>query len=92
MKTHEVYASYLKAKIFMALSTCEKIETVFRAIQGPIAMYEAFLGNYDDHELHSLSDVKQNAWEDIRDSVPSALSELEAEFRKILGVTPLPIP
>lgn len=49
-------------------------------------MYYGFLGNYDDRELNTLSDVKEDAWKKIRDSVPPALIELEAEFRQLLGV------
>lgn len=85
-RTQEVYASYLKAKIFMAPLTCEKIERVLDGLQDPLVMYYGYLGNYDDHELSSLSDVKDHAWKKIRDSVPPALAELETEFRQILGV------
>ena len=85
-KAHEVYDNYWKAKIFLAPLTCEKIEKVLDGIQDPLVTYYGFLGNYDDHELNTLSGVKEQAWQKIRDSVPSALIELEAEFRQILGV------
>lgn len=83
-KTQDVYSSYSKAKIFMSHLTCEKIERVLDGIQDPLVTYYGFLGNYDDHELNTLSDVKEHAWKDIRDHVPSALRELEAEFRQVL--------
>lgn len=85
-RTQDVYSGYLKAKIFMAPLTCEKIERVLDGLQNPLVMYYGFLGNYDDHELNTLSDVKEDAWKKIRDSVPPALIELEAEFRQLLGV------
>ncbi len=70
----------------MAPLTCEKIERVLDGLQNPLVMYYGFLGNYDDRELNTLSDVKEDAWKKIRDSVPPALIELEAEFRQLLGV------
>ena len=85
-RTQDVYSGYLKAKIFMAPLTCEKIERVLDGLQNPLVMYYGFLGNYDDRELNTLSDVKEDAWKKIRDSVPPALIELEAEFRQLLGV------
>ena len=64
-KVRETYDVYLKAKIFMSPATCEKIERVLRGIEEPVVLYECYLSNYDDHELHTLSDVKDRAWEDI---------------------------
>jgi hypothetical protein len=85
-RTQEVYSNYLKAKIFMAPLTCEKIERVLDGLHNPLLLYYGYLGNYDDHELETLSDVKEHAWKEIRDSVPPALEELETEFRQLLGV------
>jgi hypothetical protein len=45
-----------------------------------------YLKNYDDHELTSLSDRKDEAWRDVSEVVPRALIELEGEFRTVLGV------
>lgn len=86
MKLRQIYEAYLKAKIFLSPLTCEKIEKVLRGIQDPMVMYNLYLGNYDDHELHTLVDVKDHAWKEIRDVVPAALGELESDFRKVLGV------
>jgi len=86
LKVKEVYLCYLKAKIFLAPLTCEKIERVLDGLQDPLVMYYGYLGNYEDHELNTLSDVKEHAWKEIRDSVPPALRELETEFRQVLGV------
>jgi len=66
--------------------TCEKIENVLRGIQDPVVMYHLYLGNYDDHELHTLTDAKDLAWTNIREVVPAALRELESDFRSVLGV------
>ena len=85
-KVKEVYLCYLKAKIFLAPLTCEKIESVLDGLQDPLVMYYGYLGNYEDHELNTLSGVKEQAWKEIRDSVPPALRELETEFRQVLGV------
>lgn len=85
-KLQQTYEAYLKAKIFLSPLTCEKIETVLRGIQDPVVTYNLYLGNYDDHELHTLTDVKDHAWKEIRDVVPAALGELESDFRKVLGV------
>lgn len=85
-KLHHSYEAYLKAKIFLSPLTCEKIEKVLRGIQDPMIMYDLYLGNYDDHELHTLTDVRDHAWKEIRDVVPAALSELESDFRNVLGV------
>lgn len=85
-KLHQTYEAYLKAKIFLSPLTCEKIEKVLRGIEDPMIMYDLYLGNYDDHELHTLTDVKEHAWKEIRDIVPVALGELESDFRNVLGV------
>ncbi|WP_179153004.1 hypothetical protein [Chromohalobacter israelensis] len=85
-KLHQTYGAYLKAKIFLSPLTCEKIEKVLRGIQGSVVMYDLYLGNYDDHELNTLTDVKDIAWKDIQAVVPAALEELESEFRLVLGV------
>jgi len=85
-KLRQTYDAYLKAKIFLSPATCEKIDNVLSGIQDPIVMYDLYLGNYDDHELDTLVDVKDHAWKDIRDVVPAALSDLEFDFRKVLGV------
>lgn len=83
---HQTYAAYHKAKIFLSPLTCEKIEKVLQGIQDPVIMYDLYLENYDDHELNTLTDVKNNAWEGIQTVVPAALNELESEFRLVLGV------
>ncbi len=85
-QSQEVYKSYLKAKIFLAPNTCEMVERVLNGIQYPIAQYHCFLGNYDDHELNTLTDVKEHAWKELQENVLPALRELEAEFRQVLGV------
>lgn len=85
-KLHQTYEAYLKAKIYLSPLTCEKIEKVLQGIQDPVVMYDLYLGNYDDHELHTLTDVKDHAWKDIQEVVPAALSELEFDFRSVLGV------
>jgi len=85
-KFHQTYEAYLKAKIFLSPVTREKIDKVLLGIQDPIVMYNLYLYNYDDHELHTLSDVKDHAWKEIRDVVPAALDELEYDFRQVLGV------
>lgn len=85
-KTRETYQAYYRAKIYMSPGTCEKIKLVLDSFQEPVFTYECFLGNYDDHELHTLADVKNHSWKEIRENVPGALRELESEFRKVLGV------
>lgn len=85
-KLRQTYDAYLKAKIFLSSLTCEKIDRVLQGIQDPVVRYNLFLGNYDDHELHTLTDVKDQAWKDIQEVVPAALSELESDFRSVLGV------
>ncbi len=62
------------------------VERVLNGIQYSIGQYQAFLGNYDDHELNTLIDVKENAWKELEETVPPALRELETEFRQVLGV------
>ncbi|MDH1291375.1 hypothetical protein N5C43_08900 [Comamonas terrigena] len=84
-KSQEVYKIYLKVKIFMTPETCELVERVLNGIQDPIALYKGFLGNYEDHELNTLVDVKEYAWKDVQEVFRPALRELEAEFRQILG-------
>ncbi len=85
-KSQEVYKSYLKAKIFLTPNTCDIVERVLNGIQDPIAQYSGFLSNYDDHELNTLTDVKEHAWKELQETVRPALRELEAEFRQVLGV------
>lgn len=86
MKFHQTYEAYLKAKIFLSPLTCEKIEKVLHGIQDPVVMYDLYLKNYDDHELNTLTDVKDYAWRDIQAVVPAAIRELESDFRSVLGV------
>jgi hypothetical protein len=85
-KIRQTYGAYLKAKIFLSPKTCEKIEAVLGGIEDPIIMYNLYLKNYEDHELHSLRDVKEHAWEELQKVVPDALKELEIDFRNVLGV------
>jgi len=85
-KFRSTYDSYLKARVFLSPASCERIDQVLQGIQGPIVRYELFLRNYDDHELHSLVDVKNGAWREIQAVVPPALLELESDMRKLLGV------
>jgi len=86
VKVWDVYAKYKKAKIFLNTKTCQKIEEVISGIEEPTIMYSAYLGNYDDDELHTLKDVKKHAWEELRERVTPAMQELENEFRSVLGV------
>jgi len=81
-----VYKTYLKSKIFLHLQTCQKTEAVLNAFQDPTAMYYGFLGVYDDHELSSLTDIKDHAWDELQERLIPAMNELEGEYRSILGV------
>ena len=85
-KLHNTYNAYLKAKIFLSNNTCDAIEKVLNGIQNPVIMYSLYLGNYEDNELSTLIDVKERAWKEILEVVPSALRELESDFRQVLGV------
>lgn len=85
-KLRQTYEAYLKAKIFLSPLVCEKIEEVLRGIQDSVITYDLYLGNYDDHELNTLTDVKDSAWKYIQGVVPAALKELESDFRLVLGV------
>lgn len=85
-KIQSTYSIYLKTKIFLSRETCEKVEDVLNAFEDPLITYYGFLWNYDDHELHTLADVKERSWKDIRLKVLPAMEELESEFRTVLGV------
>lgn len=84
-KIQTLNTNYMKAKIFLEPLTCQKIESVLESFRSPVAIYKGYLANYDDHELESLSDVKDYAWKEVLENVPQALRELETEFRAILG-------
>ena len=85
-KIQSTYSTYLKARIFLSHETCEKVEDVLHAFQDPLTTYYGFLGNYDDNELHTLVDVKDHSWKELRSKVLPAMKELESEFRTVLGV------
>lgn len=85
-KIQSTYSTYLKTRIFLNHETCEKVEDVLNAFQDPLTTYYSFLGNYDDHELHTLADVKNHSWKELRSKVFPAMKELESEFRTVLGV------
>ena len=85
-KVCAVNTEYLKAKIYISPQTCEVIKDVIDPFRSSIQMYYAYQHNYDDHELDTISDVKDRSWKEIEESVNPAMKELEEEFRKLLGV------
>lgn len=85
-KGREVHSAFLRTKIFLTPQTSEILERVLHGLKEPVETYNMYLKNYDDHELHSLSDRKDEAWREVGEVVPRALVELENEFRAVLGV------
>jgi hypothetical protein len=85
-KIRLTYSTYLRARIFLSHETCKKVEEVLDSLQDPLTTYYVYLGNYDDDELHSLIDVKERSWKELRVKVTPAMKELESEFRTVLGV------
>ena len=84
-KTQDVYGAYLKTRIFLTEETCVQIEDVLNSIQDPLVRYFAISGNYDDDELHTLSDVKFSSLKEMGEKVPPAMLLVEKEFRKLIG-------
>ncbi len=85
-KIQSTYSTYLKTRIFLSHETCGKVEDVLHAFQDPLTTYYGFLGNYGDNEPHTLVDVKDHSWKELRSKVLPAMKELESEFRTVLGV------
>lgn len=83
-KVQNFYKKYQHTRIFLNEETCESIESAIRAIEHPSNLYSGFIRNYDDDELHTLTDVRELAWKEMHDKLPSALEKLEEEFRSIL--------
>lgn len=80
------YNAYQKSRIYLTSLTCEKIDNFFESIEGPVIRYWTFQGVYDDHELNSLSDIKNGAWKEISSKLPSVVKEVENEFKRLLGI------
>ncbi|MBV6754525.1 hypothetical protein KV580_29860 [Pseudomonas chlororaphis] len=85
-RIQSTYLTYHKTRIFLSHETCAKVEDVLDALQDPLTTYYGFLGNYDDDELHTLADVKDHSWKELRSKIFPAMKELESEFRTVLGV------
>jgi sensor c-di-GMP phosphodiesterase-like protein len=84
-KLRGVYTDYVKAKIFLSPDTCVKIELVINHVQDSVLAYHGTLAVYDDHELSSLVEFKNNMWQELNEHLPQAISELESDFRKVLS-------
>lgn len=74
---------YQKHKIFLEDEVCASINDAISKAWLPAIEYQMYLGNYDDHELHSIQDVRDRSWDQISNELLPAIKEVEDRFRRL---------
>ena len=88
-KTQSFSDYFNKNKIYFSKDVCEKVETVFEEINASMIKFRVLMsmrkeGVGDSKEYHK---AWMDAWNLMKDRVPSLREKIEDEFRVILGVT-----
>jgi hypothetical protein len=76
-------------RIWLPGRLCGPLETFARELRGPAIRLGTYL-RIDDptpKTRQELSDVWDKAWRSVQDDIPKLRTEIEAEFRTLLGVT-----
>ena len=73
---------FVQNKIYIDAETCETIADAIEKASKPAAQYVCYLGNYDDHELHTIQDVRDRSWDTICQELHPAIQIVENRFRE----------
>jgi hypothetical protein len=58
--------------------------TFIQSVSDPVTRYKCFLGVYDDHEITSIDDVKDGAWQDIERNSYKLRDNIKTEIKALL--------
>lgn len=88
-KTQSFSDYFNKNKIYFSKEVCEKVESVFEEINTSMIKFRVWMsmskrGVGDSEEYHK---AWMDAWNLMKDRVPSLREKIEDEFRLLLGVT-----
>lgn len=89
--TNEFILYYSQNKIYFSKGTCASLENITKELKGTIATFQTkeFLKEdlqYNKNASKEHMDHWMKAWDKIDKEIPTALTNLEDEFRLILGV------
>lgn len=71
-------------RIFLEEDICQSVSEAIVKGSSPAAQYICYLGNYEDHELHTLKDVRDRCWDEVANEVRPAIDKVEQRFRSIV--------
>ncbi len=86
----EFHEYFLCNRIYFSEDVCEKVETLFREVQGSSVRFSVWLAQGEKGEAVAtqVNEAWEEAWKAMKDKVPPLLKAIEAEFRELLGVVP----
>jgi hypothetical protein len=89
-KLRELRTYYRANRIFLTDGTCAKLDGLFDAIHRPAwsASFDVYMQSTSDEDRREEHRVRREAWSSFRDGVEPLKRDIEAEFRRILGVVP----
>ena len=87
--TSEYLSYYRYNKIYFSADLCKKLDHVFESIHKPSIKFHVWSGMKDagGDSYERYSNAWSDAWKAMEEEVPKVLSEIEDEFRKLLGHT-----
>lgn len=71
-------------RIFLEEDICQSVRDALAKGSNPAAEYMLYIRNYDDHELHSLHDVRDRCWDKVSKELRPAMDKVERRFRSIV--------
>lgn len=89
-KLVDLYRYFDKHRIYLSPELCVSMDSLIQEIRGHVIGFGVWVGFDDntmpDHARKQKLEAWQAGWEAIRTKIPAARSELEKEFRLLLGV------
>ncbi|MDN3611253.1 hypothetical protein ACFFUP_10125 [Vibrio ostreicida] len=80
---------YVKNHLYLNESLCQRIQATFKEVQIPAHRFIFAFSSFMHSEIapeHEYDEAWKTAFTTFADTIPPLLSELETEFRSILGV------
>lgn len=88
-KAYEFSHYYETRRIFFSEDVCTKVDTVFQQVHSVSMKYRIWLAHSktgSNDAYIKMDEAWNNAWDTMKDDVPSLIAAVEAEFRGLLGV------
>ncbi len=77
----ELTVYFSQHRIYLDSEVCGVVSDAISKASDPAVAYVCYLGNYDDHELHTIQDVRDRSWDQICEDLHPAIELVESKFR-----------